>query len=73
MANVLVREKGQWPPRSNVYTSTRGRHICAILLDGRFDDAQESRFQGAKLSNMGSAVQQWGRLTDALESCIPGR
>ena len=27
---------------------------CATLLEGRFDDAPKSSFQGAKNSNMGS-------------------
>ncbi len=43
---------------------------CFALLCGRFDDAQESRFQTSKRSNMGSAVLQGGRSADIHEFCF---
>ena len=44
----------------------------AILLEGSFDDAPESRFQGAKRWNIGSAVHQWGRLATSQKSLFHG-
>ena len=35
---------------------------CAILKERRFADAQESRFQAVKRSDMGNAVLLGGRL-----------
>ena len=40
----------------------------AILQEGRFNDAQESRFKAANRSNMGNAVLQEERLATAQES-----
>ena len=42
------------------------------LQEGRFANAQESCFQGAKRWNMGSAVQKWGWFADAQESRFHG-
>ena len=44
----------------------------ANQLECLFDDAPESSFQGAKYSNRGSAVHQWGRLATSRESRFHG-
>ena len=41
-----------------------------MLQDGRFADAQKSRFQAAKRSNMSSTIQQEDRFADTQESCF---
>ena len=40
----------------------------AILQEGRFDDAQESRFQVSNRSNTGNEVLQGGLLANSQES-----
>ena len=45
-------------------------HIIAIEQEGRFPDTQESLFEGAEISNKGSAVQQWCWFADDEESRI---
>ena len=42
----------------------------AILHEGRFVDAQETRFQTAYHSNICLAVMQWGRLATSQKSCF---
>ena len=44
----------------------------AILLEGPFDDAPESRSHGAKRLNIGSAVHQLGRLPTSQKSRFHG-
>ena len=44
----------------------------AILLEDRFANVEESRLQGAKRSNMGSALQQLGIFPDSQKSLFQG-
>ena len=56
LQRVLLEGRQEW----RIASAKRSDKSSTILQDGRFANAQETRFQGAKLWNMSSAVQQWG-------------